>query len=243
MSIESRLHSKSDNAYIHKNELYQWIEQEHPDYSETSYRWVVYNLIHSGLITKIDNNIFIKGYKKKYTYGYIGTKHHQIIDYFDKELPNISAVIYEATMLNEWLNHQLARNVIFVEVNKDYAEIIFDKLRTDIQSNLLINPKKDEFTRYVEPDSIVILNLITQAPTNKRSHEIKLEKFIVDLFSEPILKALFSESEMAPMLESMFYQYVIEQKKLFAYAKRRKCDQRIKQFIRQNTTITLWENQ
>jgi len=242
MDIKALIKSKADNEYIYKNELYEWIALEHPNYSKASYRWAIYNLVHSGLITKIGKNLFIQGHKRKYAYEYVGATHKQIIHYFEKEFPNITAVIYESTILNEWLNHQLARNIVFVEVDKFYSDIIFEKLRNNIQSNILIKPKTDEFTRYAENNTIIIHNLVTQAPTNKHSYEIKLEKLIVDFFSEPSLKMLYSGSELTPMLELIFQQYVIEQKKMFAYAKRRKCDQKIKQYIYQNTNIRLFED-
>lgn len=242
MDIKVLIKSKTDNEYIYKDELYECITQEHPNYSKASYRWAIYNLVHSGLITKIGKNQFIKGHKRKYAYEYVGATHKQIVHYFEKELPNITAVIYESTILNEWLNHQLARNIIFVEVDKFYSDIIFEKLKNNIQSNILIKPKTGEFSRYAENNTIIIQNLVTQAPTNKHSYEIKLEKLIVDFFSEPNLKMIYSESELTPMLETIFQQYVIEQKKMFAYAKRRKCDQKIKNYIKQNTNIKLLEN-
>jgi len=228
-----------EHTIIAKKELYQWIKEEHPDYSEASYRWEIYRLVHSGIITKIDNDLFVKGSMRKYKYAYTSPLQEQLIEFFKKEYPKLDAVMYDSTILNEWLNHQLARNIVFVEADKYFTEMIFEKMRLTFPSSVLVNPKVDEFTRYIEQNSIVVQNLATQAPRNKHSYEIKLEKLIVDLFTVPILRQLFSESEMVPMLESMFKEYVVEQKTMFAYAKRRKCDQKIRQFINQFTSIEL----
>ena len=58
MDIKSLIKSKTDNEYIYKDELYKCITLEHPNYSKASYRWTIYNLVHSGLITKIGKNLF-----------------------------------------------------------------------------------------------------------------------------------------------------------------------------------------
>lgn len=242
MDVKDKIKSMEDGSCIRREELLRWIKEEHPNYAAASYSWTIYGLVRSGLITKLDNILFITGQKRNYHDTLVGPTHARILEYVSKNLSEVPMVVYESTILNEWLNHQIAKSIIFVEVNKFYADIVFEKLRNDLQLNILFNPSADEFSRYAENNTVVVQNLISQAPKQQDSTGIMIEKLIVDLFSEPALKALFSDSELAPMIEAMFQQYAINPKKMLAYAKRRKSDAKIKTFLIRFTNIKLWED-
>ena len=65
------------------------------------------------------------------------------------------------------------------------------------------------------------------------------EKLLVDVFSENILKAMFSQSEFPTIYETALEDYVIDESQMFRYAKRRKTDERIKHFLKTEMTVKL----
>ena len=61
-----------------------------------------------------------------------------------------------------------------------------------------------------------------------------LEKIMVDLFADENLLHFYQGSEMVNIYEKIIDRYSINFTKLFSYAKRRKKEQEIKQFISNN---------
>ena len=66
-----------------------------------------------------------------------------------------------------------------------------------------------------------------------------MEKIIVDLFANKTVSALVSKGDYPDMLERMFSKYIIDQSKLFRYARRRNKAKVIAEYIRNNTNIDL----
>jgi hypothetical protein len=87
---------------------------------------------------------------------------------------------------------------------------------------------------------IVIGRLVTGAPTGlDESWHMRIEKMLVDLMVELLLKESVSEGEYPTIYEDAFKKYVIDESCMFRYAKRRNADKRIRKFIKEQTTITL----
>ena len=219
LSIKLELETYKD--IIPKTKLIEIIKQETNYDKDASIRWVIYQLVKEGLITKLDSKNYIKGHLKKYNPSYGSEIKLKIEKLLKNVFPELTVVVYESTMLNEWLNHQVARNVTFVEVDKFYTQNVFQEIKQELHQTVLLNPKVDDYYTYAENDMVVIGNLITQAPKNKNSFNIRLEKLIVDLFSSDLITEFISHSEYENLLESLFKDYLINTKTLIAYAKRR----------------------
>ena len=87
---------------------------------------------------------------------------------------------------------------------------------------------------------IVVRNLLTESPKGKKDvWHTCLEKLLVDIFSENLIKAMFSESEYPAIYETAFNSYVVDESQMFRYAKRRKSADKIKNFIQEETDAKL----
>lgn len=221
MSNKYKLDVFEDDTYILKEDLVDYIKETTSYKKDSSIRWVVQKLVKSGEVTKVDSKHFYKGLLKEYSPVLESPIKLQLKSFMIEKYPNLECVIYETHILNEWLNHQIARNVIFVEVEKFYMEDVFTSIRESFTKNILLNPTEEDYYLYADNDSVVISNLISRAPRNKDSYEIKLEKLIVDLFSNDLLTKLFSQSEVETILDNLFKMYKLNLKTAFAYAKRR----------------------
>jgi hypothetical protein len=71
-------------------------------------------------------------------------------------------------------------------------------------------------------DELVIVKpLASQAPINQKTREIKIEKLIVDLYTKDLINEFISEDEKEDVIQDIFKKYLVNQKTIFAYAKRR----------------------
>ena len=124
--------------------------------------------------------------------------------------------------MNLWLNHQINSEIIFVEIERPYMEFLFDDLKEKKYSDVLLNPSVEEFYRYRKKDgyTILIKPLAKEAP--KQGENIPLEKLIVDLFSDRLLRSLYEEAELPEIYRQMAGDYRLRITRLYSYAKRKR---------------------
>ena len=80
--------------------------------------------------------------------------------------------------------------------------------------------------------SIILISYPKYAP--KKDEFILIEKLIVDMFSNRILKSVYEENELKEMYRQIFDSYKIDFKKVFYYAKRKKIYDKFKNCLIKN---------
>jgi len=149
--------------------------------------------------------------------------------------PLVEFIAWDAFSLNEFLNHQIANNTVFLEVEHSLEESVYEFLRDEIDSVVLLSPDARAFDVYWKPGAIVIQRLVTQSPGGRKdTHLTTIEKLVVDLFANKIAGRVFSPSELPDVIATICDRYVLNETKLFRYAKRRHCDERIRDFLQIN---------
>lgn len=208
--------------------------------SKSSLEKYLKKYLQSGEIARIGRNAYcVRGNLRDYEYDYSDLSVH-IAEILNDEFYDLDFRISELYQMNRFLNHQIAHNVMFVFVEKELCTSVFERLKKEYEGNILINPTEDDFFNYRRDDMIVVRNLLTESPKGKKEvWHTGLEKMLVDIFSENLIKALFSESEYPAIYEEAFGSYVIDESQMFRYAKRRKSDGRIKKFIQEETNVKL----
>ncbi len=130
-----------------------------------------------------------------------------------------------------------------IEVEKDACESVFNYLREAAAYQVFWEPDRITLERYVMhlSQSILIIKLLTQAPTLRIDclKIAKLEKILVDIFSDEHLFPAFQGQEMIHIFENAFRTYWINPKTLFRYAGLRKVAGRLKYFLNAQTEVNL----
>ena len=242
MSYDIKLDVFENSKYILKEDLVDYIKKSTDYEKDSSIRWVIHELIKSGDITKVDSKHYYKGVLKDYSPKVQTEKKKLLKKLISKKYPKLDIVIYETKIFNEWINHQISRNVIFVEVEKYYMQDVFTYLRNHITDKILLNPTTEDFYLYAEDNIIIVSSLVSRAPMNKESYEIKVEKLIVDLFSNDLVSKLFSQSEYATIIDNLFRTYKVNIKTIYSYAKRRNLIDITKKFVKKYdpSEVTKW---
>ena len=218
------------NTYLSKVELYNKYEKN--DMSSRTKDMLIKKLIEDGIITKICNNQYKIVNKRKY---------HIYREYDNtKELINLlkeiryDYIIYNITFLNEWLNQLIGKNTIFIEVDKKYVNSIYELLVDNEYKNVLVNPSIQEIEKYSLSDLIIIKPLYSRSPINRKEKSFTLEKIIVDLFVDDILKKYYSTSELPWIYKQMFKEYAIDEYSLNTYLTRRRIKEKFYEFLKTN---------
>lgn len=154
--------------------------------------------------------------------------------------PFLDFAIFELIQLNRFVNHQIAHNVVFVSVESDLGDYVFDGLKSSHPGHVLNNPSVEIYDQYWTDDLIIINRLVMEAPkgTGEKWHTC-LEKLLVDLLTEPLYHEIINQGEYPAVFRDAFTRYVIDESKMLRYARRRNAEEKLKDFIAAETDITL----
>ncbi len=195
----------------------------------------------SNLIVRVGRNQHRKADKEvmkpRYTSAYSKTA-QAVIEFMETKFPLLEYRVWELSSLNEFFNHLVAHNTIFLEVEHEGCDYVFSSLIEKFPGKVLLRPKAQEILQYGTDDTIIIDRLVTEAPKSKgERYQVPLEKLIVDLFANK--KLMLSKGDYLSASERMFSGYWIDQVALFRYARRRNREKELFSFLRDKTTIEL----
>ena len=234
MWIDQALLKLSNKTVYSRDDLLRIFLSEKKDLSDGAFRWTLYNLLQEQKIFKTgyDTYVIVKPqilpvYKPDYS-----DKSKALKELLEEKFSDLHFVIFESVLLNEFLNHQIAQNTIYVQVEKDVSSYIFDILQEKYTGNVLYKPGKIDFNRYWTKDCIVVLDLISQTPLSQDApHEIIAEKMLVDLIAEKSMAATFSPSELPFLFDNIMRSYQVDKRKMNRYAGRRGKTSQIKKYL------------
>jgi hypothetical protein len=226
---------------FNRQQLYDVLIDAGNTLSYNSLSSVVAELMETGKIARVGRNRYVTIRGKQAVYcPPVSECLALVIAAVSDEFPLVEFLAWDTLALNEFINHQIANGTILVEVEGMLEHAVFEHLRQKPEGTVLYKPSPQTLATYWEPDAVIIQKLTTQAPGDKTSsHLAGLEKLIVDLFANKLLGTLFSQGDLPSMLEQMFARYVIDESKLFRYAKRRNCYEKIMAFVNDKTNIVL----
>ncbi len=209
--------------------------------SEASFYKKVEELVKNGQIIRIGRNVYSLPDDKRLAYEY---KYSELAEEVAQEIaqqyPYVNFSIFEFVQLNDFVNHLIAHNVIFLSVEAEIMDFVFETLRDKYPGKVLINPTVEIYHQYWSDNMIVLGKLTTEAPKGQKvSWHTRLEKMLVDIMAEPLLLASISRAEYPHIYEDAFDRYIVDENGLFRYASRRKVTKKIKELIRKETDIVL----
>lgn len=223
-----------------RKELSNFYMKYEPDLKDGTLGWRIYDLKNKNIIRPIKSGLYVISEKPKFK-PELSPKALKLARLVSQHFPDINYCIWETRWLNEFLQHQSAARIIIIEIEKDFAESLYFKLKDLDTEELFLTPNFKETRLYI-PESaspVIIEKLITRSPLVKRTEQKieiyvpRLEKIMVDLFSAGWL--YFSLSfELVHIYENIIEKYVVNFTKLLSYAKRREKECEIKQFILQH---------
>lgn len=213
------------------------LKRESPDIGRSTVFYMLKYLCETGKIIRTCKGHFEISDKRNYSYELSETATN-ISGSIQETFPLVDFQIWELYQMNEFVNHQLSRNTIFVDVENMLDESVFNLLFNEF-SHVLHNPNVDEYYKYAGEETIIVRKLISEAPPSFGQYkQASLEKILVDLFGRGVSGSIISYSEYRAIYEDSFEKYMINQPKMFRYARRRGIEKKIVDFIHEKTNIT-----
>ncbi len=242
MKIETVVDYLKPNMRITKSEYERIVYQFSPECSQNAIYWQLRKLQERGIIKKTGRGIYTvcDSDRKKWEYGYEHSElMEEIVKRIEQEYPLVDFQVWEFIQLNEFVNHLIGKNVLFIEVEHMLEKPIFDML-SGHYPRVLFCPEQELFYTYFQENMIVVQKLLTEAPKPIQGTKSScLEKILVDLFSSKLTGQLIQRAEYPWVYEEAFRKFYIDEKKMMRYARRRNLETKIREFIRQETKIQL----
>ncbi|MCD7954606.1 MAG: hypothetical protein LUG93_02375 [Lachnospiraceae bacterium] len=194
-------------------------------FRDTLLRNLIEELMSSGTITRIGRNCYIKtsesqNHKKNYN-GMYSERASELIQIVGDDFPLLAFQVWELRWLNEFLNHLVGENIIFLDIERDGCEFVYEELRDKYDGELLLKPDAEQIYRYGKDGTIVIGRLVTEAPQGSAKASAPLERIMVELEANKVLRSLISTGEIPQIIRDMYDKYQVDSIKLLRYASRR----------------------
>ena len=217
-----------------RQQLISMLREDAPMLNEGSYQWAVGGLVKSGNIirTGFDEYMLAEGnvrpeYEPNYTDFASG-----ISGKVAERFPQIRFTIFETVLLNEFLNHLIAQNTVFVQAEKDISIFVFRFLQESGFANVMYKPSQKDYDLYWAANSIVVTDMISEAPLSSHDpHAMTLEKMLVDIYCDKLIRNTYSKAEYPMVMEQAMTSYKVEKPKLLRYARRRNKEKELQVFI------------
>ena len=242
MDQEAVLKCFCSGKYFDKDQFRKAVHTLNPEYAEASISWLLEKLKKENRIIAVGRGEYqcVPEAVKKKPYMYIHSEEYQDIEKrIVEKYPLIEFQMWELIQFNEFINHQIAKNLILVEVENMLEDTVFHALHEEYPY-VLYSPSMEYYYRHKgEENTIVVLKLISEAPRPREGHSSPLEKLLVDLFVNKFTGHLIEKSEYSAIMEESFRKYYLDETKMFRYARRRNVESRMKKFICQETKIQL----
>ena len=208
-------------------ELYTLLNKE-SEMKESTFHWKLYEFTQKGILEKVGRGKYKLGERKIFKPILKEETieiYQKVSSLFPQNIKNpIRFCCWHTSVLNELMNHQPARFFTLIETEKEVTDSVFNLLR-EHHNDVFINPTPKEIRDYIigKQGVIVIKNLKTEAPTQVINHvpTITIEKLLVDIYCDENLFVTYQEPERETIFRNAFENYVINESKLFRYARRR----------------------
>ena len=215
----------NNKAEIYKlDEMKELHRSTHKGKSKASFYKSVRKMVDSGAIIRIERGRYSSSPRKQAFEAYCDYDDSRRLKSFltARYGGDFEFIIYETTLLNQFLNHLLAKAMIVVEVPRAYAEDVFWGIKDSGQfESVLLCPTSDELYRYGEAMTIVVRPYVSKAPINLQEHATTLEKLLVDIVCDPFLNSLYEGAEVPAMVNGIVNDYALRYRAVSSYAKRR----------------------
>jgi len=234
MWYEEAIREQPQEVTVSRKDIFDLLHDCRPEISQNSLKWIISELLDRKLLYRIGYNTY--SYRKPegkimYSPIYSG-KSREVQETVEREYPLVDFCIFESFLLNEFLNHQVAQNTILIQIEKEIGSFLFEYLEESYEGRILYRPNMESYGRYWRENCIIIIDKVSEAPKDRENpHAIVLEKLLVDIFAEPMVRCLFSHSEYPLIMETARERYLIDEKRMMRYARRRNAVTKMKEYM------------
>lgn len=187
--------------------------------SEKSLSQQLYRLVKSNRLERKNQGV----YSLPNSLFAVSKEIQELNEILKNQFPFANFCFWSSNVLMPFMHHIPILNFIYLDVEYDVAETVFNFLKSKHQRTIFFRPSKDEYNRYVAgTDAIIIRGLVSESPLQiiENVPTPTLEKVLVDIVGDVEFDFL-QGTEITYFYRNVLDRNVINKKKLIRYATRR----------------------
>lgn len=204
------------------DEIVRFLRGLYPDLALKTIQWRIHELKKKGIVHHVSRGIYSFTERQSYT-PTVSASLKKLYHKIHKELPYINICVWDTRWLNEFMNLQLFKHFLIMEVEKDAAEAVHNRLVSPSVS-VFLDPDKELYEKYIanHDEVIIVKSMISEAPTLEVDEIVcaSLEKLLVDSLADSLLFSA-QQSELNTIYANAFSRYKLNTNAMRRYASRR----------------------
>ena len=224
---------ETNRIYSHK-ELLEILRGSSPNLTDSSYHWIISCWVRDGRLFRngydaysLPSDVSFKEYIPHYS-----NEAQKLIEDIANSYPYVAFTVFETVLMNDFLNHLVAQNTIFLQVEKESSIYVFRHLQDEEYSNILYKPNRKDMVLYWNKGSVIVTDMVSEAPIRtSEPHVITLEKMLVDMLADKLISSTYSKAEYSSVIEQVESSYLLDKKRMLRYARRRNKYDEIRRFL------------
>jgi hypothetical protein len=187
--------------------------------SEKSLSQQLYRLLKSNRLERVKQSI----YRLPISLFVVSEEIKQLNEILKKQFPFANFCLWSSDVLMPFMHHIPNLNFIYVDVENEVAESVFNFLKSNQIKSIFFRPSKEEYERYIAgTETIIVRGLVSESPLQKVGNvqTPTLEKVLVDIAGDVEFDFL-QGAEITYFYQNVVEQNEINKRKLLRYASRR----------------------
>lgn len=194
-------------------------------------------LLKSGRLIRIERGVYKLPDDAKRDFAVVCSEEMKKIDTRIKsQFPFVDYCLWFNSILMPYMHHIPNLNLMFVDVEREVAESVFNLLNSDSNKRIFLMPSLTDFERYISTnEAIIIRPLISESPLRlvEGINTPAIEKILVDMVGD-VEFAFLQGSEMSYVYTTIFENHSVNKNKLLRYATRRGRKEEVEQLLNIN---------
>ena len=187
--------------------------------SEKSLSQQLYRLLKSNRLVRLTQGV----YRLPVSLFAVSDEIKQLNEMLKKQFPFADFCLWSSNVLMPFMHHIPNLNFVYVDVENDVAESVFNFLKINQTKSIFFRPNKEEFYRYITgKEAIIVRGLISESPLQMVENVLvpTLEKVLVDIVGDVEFDFL-QGAEITYFYRNVLERNEINKRKLLRYASRR----------------------
>ena len=208
--------------------------------ANSSASYALRKMVSNNIICHIGRNQYTATHNKARYQHHYSEESIRIVDKVEQDYADATFRVFELVQLNDFMNHQIAHNTIFVYVESELMDFVFDTLKNTFPGRVMLKPTVEEYYRYLVDDEIVINRLPSETPKGAGAPwHSSLEKILVDVAVDKLLHRIVPSGEYHNIFDEAFSRYTLDERSMLRYARRKGAEQKYKAFMKEYVPATM----
>ena len=165
MNIAGTLSNLPQDQIFNKSRFREAVHMVDPDCSESSINWMLVTMRKQGILASAGTGKYYclsgeSAIRKNYQYPH-SPEYLEIEQAITDSYPLVNFQMWELIQMNDFVNHQIAKNVIFIEVESMLVDTVYEMLH-EKYPYAMIQPDTETFYKQRSPETDIVVQSFSQ---------------------------------------------------------------------------------